>query len=152
MSTPTIRRPARALGFAAAGALCAAVLAACGTSAATGTTATAPDSTPMSSMPMSPGTSMGSHMDDTNGMKGMKGMIMIEDFTFSTPKSVAPGATVMVMNMDSETHTLTADSGDAFDLTIPPGKTAELTAPDKPGSYPFHCQYHSNMHGTLRVR
>jgi plastocyanin len=148
MSTPAIPRPARALGLAAAAALCAAALTACGSSG-TSTTATAPDAAPMSSMPTNHGTSMDSHMDT---MAGMKGMIMIEDFTFSSPKSVAPGATVMVMNTDAEAHTVTADSGDAFDVTIPPGKTAELTAPDQPGSYPFHCEYHSNMHGTLHVR
>jgi plastocyanin len=146
MSTPTLRRPGRALGLAAAGAVCAAALAACGSSGASSTTAAAPGSTPMSSMPMSPDSSTGSPMH------GMAGMVMIENFTFTSPKWVAPGATVMVMNMDSEAHTVTADTGEAFDVTIPPGKTAELTAPDKPGSYPFHCQYHSNMHGTLRVR
>jgi plastocyanin len=27
-----------------------------------------------------------------------------------------------------------------------------FTAPNKPGTYPFHCTYHSNMHGVLVVK
>ena len=27
-----------------------------------------------------------------------------------------------------------------------------FTAPAAPGSYKFHCAYHSNMHGTLVVK
>jgi hypothetical protein len=30
--------------------------------------------------------------------------------------------------------------------------STRFTAPMKPGSYPFHCAYHSNMHGVLVVR
>jgi plastocyanin len=150
MSTPLTRRTSRALGLAATGALCAIAISACGSSGASSTTtATAPDSTPMSSMPMKPDDSTGS---DTKGMGSMKGMVMIEDFSFSVPSSVKAGSSLMVMNMDSEAHTMTADSGDAFDVTVPPGKTVTVTVPDKPGSYPFHCSFHSNMHGTLRVR
>lgn len=144
MPTST-RRTGRTASLVAAAALCTVALTACG-SAGSNTTATSPKSTPMSSMTKGSGTSMGS------GQAGMKGMIMIKNFTFSTPASVQAGASVMVMNQDSEAHSVTADSGDAFDVTIPPGKTAVLTAPDKPGSYPFHCMYHSDMHGTLRVR
>jgi plastocyanin len=81
----------------------------------------------------------------------MKSMIMIQNFAFTTPASVKAGATVEVMNMDSEAHTVTADTGNLFNVTIKPGKTATFTAPSKPGSYPFHCSYHSNMHGTLHV-
>ncbi|WP_259376023.1 cupredoxin domain-containing protein [Rhodococcus koreensis] len=31
------------------------------------------------------------------------------------------------------------------------GETATLTVPPAPGTYPFHCTYHSNMHGDLTV-
>ena len=58
----------------------------------------------------------------------------------------------MVMNQDTETHSVTADSGNAFNVTVQAGKTETFTAPDKPGSYPYHCSFHSDMHGTLRVR
>jgi plastocyanin len=79
-------------------------------------------------------------------------MIMIKNFAFTGPASVKAGSTVTVMNEDSEAHTVTADSSSGgFDVTVPAGATKTFTAPAKPGTYPYHCNYHSNMHGTLRV-
>lgn len=147
MSTSMTRRTARVAGLAAA-TLCAIGLSGCGSESST--TATAPAAAPPSSMRMSP--KMSSEMSPDSADPGMASMIMIQDFTFRTPASVAPGSTVEVMNMDDETHTVTADSGSAFDVTIQPGRTAELTAPTEPGRYPFHCSFHSNMHGMLSVR
>jgi plastocyanin len=71
---------------------------------------------------------------------------------YQTPASVSPGATVTVMNMDGEAHTVTADSGSAFDVKADPGASTTFTAPTKPGTYAFHCTYHSNMHGMLVVK
>jgi plastocyanin len=79
-------------------------------------------------------------------------VIHISKFAYQTPASVSPGATVTVMNMDGEAHTLTADSGSAFDTKIDPGKSATFTAPMKPGTYAFHCTFHGNMHGMLVVK
>jgi plastocyanin len=77
--------------------------------------------------------------------------IVIQDFDYTTPVSVSPGATVSVTNMDTEAHTVTADSAGAFDVAVPPGSTATLTAPMTPGSYDFHCLFHANMDGVLVV-
>jgi plastocyanin len=77
--------------------------------------------------------------------------ITIEDFRFTTPDSVTPGATVTVDNKDGTAHTVTSDDGDAFDDTADSG-TSTFTAPTKPGSYPFHCSLHPEMHGTLVVK
>lgn len=85
-------------------------------------------------------------------MPATKTVIMIQNFAYQTPTSVSPGATVGVMNMDSEAHTVTADSGNAFDVQATPGTTVTFTAPTKPGSYPFHCTYHANMHGVLVMK
>jgi len=71
---------------------------------------------------------------------------------YETPASVSPGATVTVMNMDGEAHTVTADTGSAFDVKAAPGASTTFTAPTKPGTYAFHCTYHSNMHGMLVVK
>ncbi|NEK93632.1 hypothetical protein GCU67_05505 [Modestobacter muralis] len=79
-------------------------------------------------------------------------VITIEDFAYGVPESVSPGATVTVMNMDSEAHTVTADEGDAFDAVVTGSATGTFTAPTTPGSYPFFCAYHSNMRGVLVVR
>ena len=77
--------------------------------------------------------------------------IHIKSFAYSGPESVPAGATVTVMNMDSEAHTLTADDG-SFDAVVKAGTSVTFTAPAKPGSYAYHCTYHSNMHGTLTVK
>lgn len=79
-------------------------------------------------------------------------VIHIAKFAYQTPASVSPGATVTVMNMDGEAHTVTADSGTAFDTKVDPSASSTFTAPMKPGTYAFHCTYHGNMHGTLVVK
>jgi plastocyanin len=79
-------------------------------------------------------------------------VVHIKDFDYQVPDSVSPGATVTVMNMDGEAHTVTADEGDAFDAQVTGDATGTFTAPMEPGSYPFHCTYHGNMHGVLVVR
>ncbi len=79
-------------------------------------------------------------------------MIHISSFKYMTPTTVSPGATISVMNMDSEAHTVTADTGKAFDVKAPPGKVVTFTAPTEPGKYKFHCTYHSNMQGVLVVQ
>jgi plastocyanin len=80
-------------------------------------------------------------------------MITIKDFAFQGPSSVKPGAHLMVMNSDSETHSVTSDQSGLFDVNVDGGGgNAMLIAPNKPGSYPYHCKYHSNMHGTMVVK
>lgn len=76
--------------------------------------------------------------------------IHIKNYGYSKLE-VPPGATVTVMNMDPETHTVTADDK-SFDVTAPGGQSVTFTAPSKPGTYTFFCKYHSNMHGTLTVK
>jgi plastocyanin len=82
---------------------------------------------------------------------GSSSVITIKDFGYTTPASVSPGATITVKNEDDTAHTVTADSGNAFDDQAPTG-TSTFTAPTKPGSYPFHCTFHPEMHGTLVVK
>lgn len=79
--------------------------------------------------------------------------ITIKDFAYGDPLTVAPGATVAIVNMDTAAHTVTADDGPAFDAEAKGGGgTATFTAPSKPGSYPYHCTFHPGMHGTLIVK
>lgn len=79
-------------------------------------------------------------------------VITIADFAFSGPDSVAPGTEVMVKNEDTTSHTLTAEGDGGFDVTIEGGATATFTAPSEPGSYPYICNFHGDMHGTLVVK
>lgn len=79
--------------------------------------------------------------------------IAIKNFGYQGPVSVSPGAKITVKNEDAQAHTVTSDDGKAFDAAVGGGGgTAQFTAPTAPGSYPYHCAYHSNMHGTLVVK
>jgi plastocyanin len=75
--------------------------------------------------------------------------VSISGFKF-TVASVTAGSTVTVKNNDGVTHTVTSDDGTSFNVTVPSGKTATFTAPAA-GTYKFHCNIHSSMHGTLTV-
>jgi plastocyanin len=81
---------------------------------------------------------------------GAPDTITISNFKFSSI-TVKPGATVTVKNMDSTTHTNTADKGEWNTGDINAGSSATFTAPTKPGSYGFHCNIHNFMTGTLTV-
>lgn len=77
--------------------------------------------------------------------------ITIKDLTFPADTSAKAGATVTITNDDQVTHTVTSDDGTSFNVTVQGGKTATITAPSTPGTYKFHCNIHSQMHGTLTV-
>ena len=80
------------------------------------------------------------------------GEIVISDFGYTVPASVSPGQQVTIVNNDSMAHTITADNK-AFEVQAwGSGGITTLTAPATPGVYPFHCNYHNNMHGTLTVQ
>lgn len=129
---------------------------ACGTSGGGSSTAPeAPTSTQasmegMGGSPMaSPsGTTMAGHQSSgtTSSLT-----IHIKSFAYTGPDNVPAGASVTVMNMDNEAHTVTADDG-SFDAVVKPGTSTTFTAPAKAGSYPYHCTYHSGMQGTLTVK
>jgi plastocyanin len=79
-------------------------------------------------------------------------MVTIKDYAFMGSTPATAGGQVMVMNEDAEAHTVTADDGSSFDVTVSPGQSVVFTAPSKPGRYPFHCSLHSSMHGVLVVK
>jgi plastocyanin len=122
------------------------VLGGCGSASSAGAAAGSSASTMGSSM-----SSMGSSGASPSAASSAV-VIHISKYAYQTPASVSPGAKVTVMNMDGEAHTVTADSGGAFDSKIDPGASSTFTAPMKPGTYAFHCTYHGNMHGMLVVK
>lgn len=84
--------------------------------------------------------------------EGGGGGITISGFAFSEV-TAAPGATVVVTNEDGAPHTVTPDEEGAFEeVRVDGGASGELTAPSEPGEYPFHCEIHRNMTGTLVVQ
>jgi plastocyanin len=79
--------------------------------------------------------------------------VTISNFKFAPASlTVKSGAKVTVTNDDSTAHTFTADDGNSFDTgDLDPG-SAKTVSVSKPGSYPYHCNIHSFMKGTLVVR
>ena len=126
-------------------------LSACGSSA-TDPAASPSTSTPYSMpMPSTPSTTTPPAGEASSATAGTgESVISIADFTFTVPASVAPGAQIIIKNGDSQAHTVTSKTG-GFDVTVDPDGTARLTAPSKPGSYPFVCSFHGNMTSKLVV-
>lgn len=154
----TTTRPRLPLALIAAATIIGA--SACGTTGTgAGSSAAPPTATKSSSAPLE--STMGASMEPTTGastgsttgstMAAAAGTIHIKSFAYTGPDNVPAGAAVAVMNMDSEAHTVTADDG-SFDAIVKAGTSTTFTAPAKPGTYTYHCAYHSNMHGTLTVK
>jgi len=77
--------------------------------------------------------------------------IVIQNYAYHPANlTVRAGTTITVVNRDMTQHTLTANDG-AFDTgTLQPGQTKRLTL-RRPGTFPYHCQFHAFMTGTIRV-
>jgi plastocyanin len=77
----------------------------------------------------------------------------VVDFAFEpNDASVAAGGTVQLANRGQAPHTMTFDDVDIDSGTIDPGASAEVTAPDAPGSYSYRCTVHpGRMRGVLVV-
>jgi plastocyanin len=95
-------------------------------------------------------TEAGASPTSASGAAAEGATITIADRSFGDPLTVAAGTTVTVMNDSDEEHTLTADDGSFDTGDLEPGATAELTF-DEPGTFAFHCEYHSSMHGSITV-
>ncbi|GAA3035665.1 cupredoxin family copper-binding protein [Kitasatospora albolonga] len=130
--------PARALIAAAVTVL---LMLAVGCSGSTGPTRVNPVAT-VSTSPPTGETSTASAVNLT-----------IKDFAFAPADlTVAPGTRIVVANQDSAPHTVSA-TGKAFDTgRVEAGASATFTAPAAPGSYPYLCDIHPFMGGTLTVR
>jgi plastocyanin len=78
--------------------------------------------------------------------------VSIENFSFSPVSvTVKKGATVTWTNNDTTAHTVTADTGNTFDSgTLENGKTFSFTF-NTAGTFKYHCNFHSDMHGTVTV-
>jgi FtsP/CotA-like multicopper oxidase with cupredoxin domain/plastocyanin len=66
---------------------------------------------------------------------------------------LARGGTLWVKNRDSMRHTVTSDTG-RFNTTVLPGQRVRVTGVGRlpAGRYPFHCNFHPTMRGTLVIR
>ncbi len=99
------------------------------------------------------GGSSGSPASTTATRPAVHQLVTIQNFAFQPANfTVRPGATITVVNRDSVTHTFTADGGAFNTGNIEPGRTRTVTAPEKPGTYPYRCLIHQFMTGTVTVR
>ncbi len=146
-----ITKTGHALGLAAAAAVLA--LSGCGASGTSGSDTTA-DPTLTEQFPSAPAATTEPAPSTTGTVSTPAAApveILIKGFKYEGADTVSPGAEITVTNEDIEAHTITADTGNAFDANIKPG-TGTFTAPTEPGTYPYHCSFHGNMHGTLTVK
>lgn len=61
--------------------------------------------------------------------------------------------TVYWNNQDAAPHTATADASGGFDTgTISPGASSGPITFDEPGTFTYHCSFHSWMQGTVIVK
>ena len=78
--------------------------------------------------------------------------IVIKNFAFNPSHvTVKPGEAIKVVNKDGVTHTLTSLTKKFNTGDINPGQTKAFTAPKKAGHYPYQCEIHQFMTGTITV-
>ncbi|MFH2049641.1 MAG: cupredoxin family copper-binding protein [bacterium] len=75
----------------------------------------------------------------------------IVSFTFSPdPVNITTGTTVRWTNQDGVPHTSTSDGAVWNSGTLGNGQQFSYTF-NTPGSYPYHCNFHPSMLGTINV-
>lgn len=79
--------------------------------------------------------------------------IEIKDFKYSpTTLRVKSGEKITVTNRDVAGHSVTSNTEGLFDSgVLGKDKSGSITAPNQPGTYPFHCTPHPNITGVLVV-
>jgi len=77
--------------------------------------------------------------------------VEIVEFTYDPdPVVVQAGGKVIWQNEDTAPHTATADDGSFDTGTLEKGKLKSETFKE-PGTFPYFCQIHPTMHGTVEV-
>jgi plastocyanin len=65
---------------------------------------------------------------------------------------VSPGATITFTNLDGIAHTVTFTSTAVTSVGSYSTGERTVTMPTAPGTYPFHCNFHGDMTGTVLVK
>lgn len=77
--------------------------------------------------------------------------VTIVNFSFQPATLTIPvGTTVTWTNQDTAPHTSTSDTGVWNSGTLSTGQSYSRTF-SQPGTFPYHCNVHPNMHGTVVV-
>jgi plastocyanin len=78
--------------------------------------------------------------------------VTIKDYAFNPPTlTVSAGTTVTWTNTDPVPHTATASDSTFDSGNLNPGQSYSFTF-STPGSFPYVCQYHAGMQGTIVVQ
>jgi plastocyanin len=86
-----------------------------------------------------------------NGEAQRSEKVEIVEFTYGPdPVTVQTGGKVIWVNRDTAPHTATADDGSFDTGTIERDKLGSETFKEA-GSYPYFCEIHPTMHGTVEV-
>ena len=106
-------------------------------------------------MPLEPGTPAAAAAAATPAAgeaTGAQAAVEIKDYAFTPPTLTVPaGTTVTWTNNDTVPHTATAQDGSFDSGNLNPGQSFAFTF-STPGSYPYVCQYHAGMQGTIVVQ
>lgn len=94
----------------------------------------------------------GSNQQPPNGTTNNGSVtVNINNMAFPGTTTVKKGTVVKWVNQDAMAHTVTSDDGNTFNSgNLDVNATFSYTA-NTAGSFAYHCNYHSGMHGTLIV-
>jgi plastocyanin len=78
--------------------------------------------------------------------------VEIVEFAYDPdPVTIEEGGKVTWINRDSVSHTASSEDEETFDTgTLDEGKLKSETFKE-PGTYPYYCEIHPSMHGTVEV-
>ena len=76
--------------------------------------------------------------------------VSIHGMAFPSTTTVTKGASVKWTNNDGFERTVTSDDGTSFNANVAAVASFPYVA-NTAGSFPYHCNIHSNMYGTLVV-
>lgn len=135
----------RLLRLAGAAVITAILVSACGSSASS-------NSRQGASPSASGATSATTASAAAGPVRSIRVTVGITNFAYRPARIVVtPGTKVTFTNHDQTAHTATTLKRGFDTGTIGPGKTVTVSLP-KPGTYPYMCQFHAFMRGTMTVR
>jgi plastocyanin len=139
----------RLLRLAAAAAAVAIAVAACssGNDSSSSSAPSVATTTSAAATTSAPGGGEATSSAAGGGQEAATGTITIQNFAYSSPLTVKPGATITVTNMDPSAHDVSSDDGKFKTPLLNQGENATFTAPAEPGTYKFSCTVHAQMHG-----
>lgn len=95
------------------------------------------------------GSDAGSSDQGTSGSGSADATLEVDSIAYHDVSAPA-GGTLEIINSSGARHTFTADDG-TFDESYGADESISVDVPDEPGEYPFHCEIHPSMTGTLTV-